>query len=239
MLNKLEKAHDKIPWPPPLLLPVILRSHLAELSAPHHPRFSLLLWRTHLQDSLPPWNLPLHFRRAEWTRSICITHIHLWEHRPHSSCPRSKHWYLGTKLLRMFRLQWKLQGTGDRSPNLEYLLITQWSGVCTGGPCSLDKLARPSVGCSAYLTFILKMRGLLQLMHDVCPDDDPWQPPARHAWDYWLFTRNSAYLLNHTLPQTISQLVFVHRRIPFLLVQMCWHKIIHFLPQVLVSWLKY
>lgn len=56
---------------------------------------------------------------------------------------------------------------------------------------------------------------------------------------WWLpFALNSAYLLNHTLPQTISQLVFVHRRIPFLLVQVCWHKIIHFLPQVLVSWLK-
>lgn len=58
------------------------------------------------------------------------------------------------------------------------------------------------------------------------------QPVWHSCWGLYL------YLLNHALPQPISQLVLVHCRIPFLFVQMCRYKIIHLLPQVLVSWLS-
>lgn len=59
------------------------------------------------------------------------------------------------------------------------------------------------------------------------------QPVWHSRWGLYL------YLLNHALPQPISQLVLVHCRTPFLFVQMCRYKIIHLLPQVLVSWLRH
>lgn len=120
--------------------------------------------------------------------------------------------------------------------------------VYTGGLWRLDKLARMSVECFAHLNLNKRVDCCDSCVGFAGKCHPPWPKkwlasafrfPVYHTGDYCLFTPNSSYLLNHTLPQTISQLVFVHCRIPFLLVQMCWHKIIHFLPQVLVSWLKH
>ena len=64
-------------------------------------------------------------------------------------------------------------------------------------------------------------RGAWWVIDHALDQTGPFTGLLSHSCGYCLFTFNSAYLLNHTLPQTISQLVFVHRGIPFLLVQMC------------------
>lgn len=48
----------------------------------------------------------------------------------------------------------------------------------------------------------------------------------------------AAHSLDHTLPQPIPELVLVHGWVPFLLVQVGRDKVVNFLPQVLIGWLK-
>lgn len=53
-----------------------------------------------------------------------------------------------------------------------------------------------------------------------------------------IFIFSTFYLLNHTLSEPIPQLVLVHCWVPFLLIQVGRYKVVHFLSQILISWLN-
>lgn len=58
------------------------------------------------------------------------------------------------------------------------------------------------------------------------------------AYQTSFMVQAAAHLLNHTLPQPVPELVLVHGWVPFLLVQVGRDKVVDFLPQILIGWLK-
>lgn len=63
-------------------------------------------------------------------------------------------------------------------------------------------------------------------------------PNIRVYFSSTIFIFSTFYLLNDTLPEPIPQLVFVHCWVPFLLIQVGRYKVVHFLSQILISWLN-
>lgn len=92
--------------------------------------------------------------------------------------------------------------------------------MLTGSLQRLEQLARTSTECRADSDLSVHKGESAAALRALCWGPRP--PRTGRGWTPALpFTLNSAYLLNHALPQAISQLVFVHRGVPLLLVQMC------------------